>query len=252
MKIRIAEITADDQLQARAVMSAETIADYAEAMATGATFPPVTLFHDGAAYWLADGFHRLAAAERAGLETIAADVREGSARDARLYATGANTTHGLRRTNADKRRAVLTILEDPEWSEWSDREIARRCGVTHPFVAKLRRPAGGNGYHSDDDTALIEGRRRMVQIQAAGVEAQLDDLIRRLSTSAREIVSHLDAIRDQLEAETYRAWRDGELRISDALEDELRAAVASGDDGEIADAMLAFNSRRGGILSGAS
>jgi len=24
------------------------------------------------------------------------------------------------------------------WSRWSDREIARRCGVSHPFVGKIR------------------------------------------------------------------------------------------------------------------
>jgi hypothetical protein len=52
---------------------------------------------------------------------------------------GANSTHGLRRTNADKRRAALTLLQDAEWQGWSNREIARQCGVTHAFVAKLRR-----------------------------------------------------------------------------------------------------------------
>ena len=31
---------------------------------------------------------------------------------------------------------------------WSDREIARHCAVTHPFVARLcpAPPASGNGY----------------------------------------------------------------------------------------------------------
>jgi len=50
----------------------------------------------------------------------------------------ANATHGLRRTNQDKRRAVELLLNDPEWSGWSDHEIARACGVTQPFVSKLR------------------------------------------------------------------------------------------------------------------
>ena len=34
-------------------------------------------------------------------------------------------------TNADKRRAVETLLNDAEWATWSDREIARQCGVHH-------------------------------------------------------------------------------------------------------------------------
>lgn len=55
-----------------------------------------------------------------------------------LYSVGANSDHGLRRTNEDKRRAVLALLEDEEWQTWTDREIARRTRTTHPFVSKVR------------------------------------------------------------------------------------------------------------------
>ena len=41
-------------------------------------------------------------------------------------------------SNADKRKAVLTLLEDEEWSKWSDNEIAQKCEVSQPFVSKLR------------------------------------------------------------------------------------------------------------------
>ena len=41
-------------------------------------------------------------------------------------------------TSADKRKAVLTLLEDDEWGQWSDREIARRCKVHHSFVSRVR------------------------------------------------------------------------------------------------------------------
>lgn len=43
-----------------------------------------------------------------------------------------------RRTNADKRRAVETLLRDEEWKKWSDREIARRCGVDNSFASRVR------------------------------------------------------------------------------------------------------------------
>src|ERR1700756_122323 len=46
--------------------------------------------------------------------------------------------HGLKRTNADKRRAVETLLRDDEWSKWSDREISRQCGVGNKFVGDVR------------------------------------------------------------------------------------------------------------------
>src|ERR687889_246436 len=104
-------------------------------MLLGAAFPPVVVFGEAAGdYWLADGYHRWHAAGIAGLQTIAADVRAGGRREAILHSVGANAEHGWRRSNEDKRRAVLTLLADPEWVGWSDREIARRCGVGADIV----------------------------------------------------------------------------------------------------------------------
>jgi hypothetical protein len=118
----------------------DVVEEYAAAMADGAKFPAITVFYDGAEYWLADGFHRLAATETAGSLTINCDVRQGTRRDAVLHSVGANAAHGMRRTNEDKRRAVRVLLEDAEWSQWGDRKIARRCGVDHKTVATLRPP----------------------------------------------------------------------------------------------------------------
>lgn len=46
------------------------------------------------------------------VEKIKADVREGTRRDGILHAVGANATHGNRRTNEDKRRAIVILLND--------------------------------------------------------------------------------------------------------------------------------------------
>ena len=134
----LGEIRRDGGTQPRAALDDETLAEYAEAMKAGAEFPPVIVFYDGAAYWLADGFHRVNAAMRAELTTVAAQVMAGTQRDAILYSTGANAAHGLRRTNADKRRAVERLLRDDEWGKWADREIARRCNVSDKTVAAVR------------------------------------------------------------------------------------------------------------------
>lgn len=138
--INLKAIRIDGGTQSRAEINNEVVSEYAEAIKAGATFPPVTVFHDGADYWLADGFHRFHAFGRAGKTSIAAEVHQGTVRDAVLFSLGANPSHGLRRTNADKRKSVLTALNDAEWSEWSDRKIADACGVGHPFVAALRNP----------------------------------------------------------------------------------------------------------------
>lgn len=130
-------IRTDGGTQPRAQIDMFIVDDYADAMRAGATFPPVDVFFDGTDYWLADGFHRHAAAVQAGVAEIAITVHQGTRRDAILFSCGANAAHGLRRTNADKRRAVATLLRDEEWGKWTDSEIARRCAVSQPFVSGL-------------------------------------------------------------------------------------------------------------------
>ena len=133
----------DPGAQMRVEMRAETVNDYAEAMLNDADFPPVILYHDGTDYWLGDGYHRVAAARKIERETIKAEVREGTARDAILCGVGANATHGLQRTQADKRHAIERLISDPEWARWSDRKIAEAAKVDHKTVAKVRRELSG-------------------------------------------------------------------------------------------------------------
>lgn len=138
--IAIASLRRDGGTQPRDHVSLEVAREYAEAMADGATLPPVTAFYDGTDYWLADGFHRVEAALLLDQTVIDAEVHQGTRREAVLHSVGANASHGYRRSNMDKRRAVVTLLNDPEWAEWSDREIARRCSVSRMLVADLRPP----------------------------------------------------------------------------------------------------------------
>ncbi len=139
IKLSLSQIRCDGGTQSRAAIHQTTVDEYAEDYKNGANFPPITVFYDGEFYWLADGFHRLEAARSAEFTNIKAIIKQGTRRDAILYSVGANAKHGLRRTNADKRRAVMTLLEDSEWSHWSDRKIARQCGVSHDFVNKRTR-----------------------------------------------------------------------------------------------------------------
>jgi hypothetical protein len=136
----------DDDLQPRCEIDWTLVGEYADAMKAGEAFPPVIVFRDGNSHWLADGFHRVHATRKAGLSGVEAEVREGDRRAAILYAMGANASHGKRRTNADKGRAVRLLLKDSEWSKWSDREIARVCAVSQPFVSKIRKGSSDNGY----------------------------------------------------------------------------------------------------------
>lgn len=138
-RLALLDIRTNGGTQTRAELDQGAVNDYAEAIEDGATFPPVVVFYDGNDYWLADGFHRYRATEKAGRTHIDADVRQGNQRAAILHSVGANADHGLRRNGEDKRRAVQTLLDDPEWSEWSDREIARRCRVSPTSVGQWRK-----------------------------------------------------------------------------------------------------------------
>ncbi|ODT71621.1 MAG: hypothetical protein ABS75_07315 [Pelagibacterium sp. SCN 63-23] len=137
------KIKTDGGTQSRSAINPEVVEEYAAIIRDGADFPPVTVFYDGKRYWLADGFHRLEAYRKAGALEIPAAVHQGTNREAVLFSVGANASHGLRRTNEDKRRAVMVLLGDNEWSQWSDREIARQCGVGRDLVGDVRRMVAG-------------------------------------------------------------------------------------------------------------
>jgi hypothetical protein len=112
------------------------VAEYKEARLDGAKFPPVDVFHDSETgeNHLAGGAHRHASA---GLE-IFANVHDGTKRDAIIFAATENATHGLPRTNEDKRLAVTALLTDEEWVVNADMVIAKHAGVTQPFVGSVR------------------------------------------------------------------------------------------------------------------
>jgi hypothetical protein len=144
MKLKIEKIELDKELQSRAGMNEEVVQEYMHILLGGTQMPPVTVFHDGKKYHLADGWHRFSGHKAAGFTEIEANIIEGTRRDAILYSVGANDDHGLRRSNEDKLRSVTILLDDFEWSEWSDSEIARACKVSSVFVNKIRKLVKGD------------------------------------------------------------------------------------------------------------
>lgn len=134
--LKLSEISTTSGTQIRASINHEAVDEYANAMTDGVKFPPVVVFHDGSEYILADGFHRVMAANRNGFKDIEAEVCKGTKSDALKYALGANSTHGIKRTNADKRRSVELALA--EWPKLSDNKLAEICAVSQPFVTGMR------------------------------------------------------------------------------------------------------------------
>ena len=172
--VRLADIHRENGAQVRDALSAEAVRDYADAYREGKEMPPLTVFLDGGALVqdgaclrlqqgqilrLADGFHRWAGGETAGCVELDADVYLGDLRLASLFAAQANAEHGVRRSDETVRRAVRTLLEDPEWSTWTDRAIAKHVSCSPTTVGKQRRAleeerqaAAGKGHQ----TALFD------------------------------------------------------------------------------------------------
>ncbi len=139
MRLDMDLIRTDGGTQPRAELREEVISDYAELMTAGVTFPPITVFFDGQHYWLADGFHRLQAARKAiPGHLILADLHQGTQADAQWFSYSVNKTHGLRRTNEDKERAVRAALQHPKANNLSNWQVAEHCGVNESTVRRYR------------------------------------------------------------------------------------------------------------------
>lgn len=137
MTIALSLIAFDAGTQVRAAIHEPTVAKYAERMTEGDVFPPVDVFHDGNVYHLADGFHRLMAAQRIKLLDIPATVHPGTKVDALWFALGANRTNAHPMTDADKKHAIVLALQT--WPERSARELSKQIGCNQDYVSDVRR-----------------------------------------------------------------------------------------------------------------
>ena len=140
--MKLTEITVDSSLQGRSKLNQEVIDEYSETIREGGKLPAIKVFRIGSSYYLVDGWHRYFAHKKAGLADIEVDVIDGNMREATLYAIGANDDHGLRRNNEDKRKAVMMLLDDVEWSEWNDSEIAKAARVSRMTVSRIKSSLG--------------------------------------------------------------------------------------------------------------
>ncbi|MCL2117959.1 MAG: hypothetical protein FWH27_05980 [Planctomycetaceae bacterium] len=135
----IQSLTFDPDLQIRVKINDETIALYAEQMATEddmKAFPAVEIYYDGVKYWLADGHHRRAAAEKAGHGKIWAIVKSGTRADALWGAILGNSKQGFALTLEDRKRAIM--LATQQWPDRTNRVIAEALGCSEQSVRRYR------------------------------------------------------------------------------------------------------------------
>lgn len=139
MVVEISKIDDSKRTQLRCRLDEDTINLYAEDFRDGVIYPSVVLFPEGDTYYIGDGYHRIEASMLANRTVIDAEIRPGGFKAALNYAAGANDKHGLRRTNADKRKAIQVLLKDPKYCKKSDNQIAKIVHVTHKTVGDVRK-----------------------------------------------------------------------------------------------------------------
>lgn len=211
----LAEISINGGTQARAEINMATVAEYADALSEGETLPPALVFFDGAKHHLADGFHRYHANAKIGATSMECEVRTGMLLDARLYAYGANQGHGLRRSNDDKRKAVLGMLSD--FGDWSDNRIAKHVGVDHKTVAAHRPSILGNSQDAPT-TRTVERNGKTYAQDTAGQKKAGKEKAKKPAAVEPKTPEPAPATKAAPADET-----------ADAADDEAPAAAAAGD-----------------------
>ncbi|MDD4098657.1 MAG: ParB/RepB/Spo0J family partition protein, partial [Lentisphaeria bacterium] len=181
-------IVFDEASYPRDRVNTKAVKTYAAAMAKGAQLPDIDVYRDGESFVLADGRHRVEAARNLGLSSIRARVYSGTREDAALHAVASCAAGSVRRTQADKRRAVMILLRNPAWSKWNDSEIARRCNVSADLVKTVRAECGiGADDREPDDGGVQKVRRN-------GKEYD-----QKRKAAAKPLPAHVSAINDMRE-----------------------------------------------------
>jgi ParB-like chromosome segregation protein Spo0J len=232
----LTDISLNKQTQSRVAICQDTVAEYAEAMLDGQAFPKLTVFFDGIHHYLVDGYHRYFAYKKAGVTEVSAEIINGTLRDAVLYAAGVNNSHGLRRTNEDKRKAVMTLLDDLEWCDWADTAIAKACNVSSMTVGRIRKSLNLEqtekkylNKQGKEVTVNTENLGRKVEVEP---EPEQDDHLQELAHANVELAEELAILKDRLAIKASDATEEEKQSLTDTMA-ELRATVKA-QEAEIA------------------
>ena len=136
--LRISSVRRDERLQHRSTIDANVVREWAALMRCGTEFPTVTVWQDGEIYWLSDGFHRTAAAAKAGRQEVRAEIRVGTFADAQWESYAANSAHGLRRTRSETTAVICDALRHPNAINLSNVYISKFLHVPEATVRYWR------------------------------------------------------------------------------------------------------------------
>jgi transposase-like protein len=208
--VALGDLKLISDLQPRAALDPEAVEDYAALYGVlPCPLPPVLVFEviepsEACGLCVIDGWHRVEAARRAGRQRICYEIADsGTLDDARWIAARANARHGVRRTNADKRRAIEMALKSEQNEDQSNRAIARHVGVSYELVRRVRAeliegngapdaPPGADNSVSDQPDADTATARRDGSAPAGGFYQSAAKKLRRVHGAVCDLVGETD------------------------------------------------------------
>jgi len=221
-KLNLLAIRIDGGTQARVALNQNVVGEYAEHMKDGDIFPPVTVYYDGAEYWLADGFHRYFAMKALGQATIEAVVTPGTQEEAQLFAMGANKTRGLSMTFEDNRNIIAIMLKHPVWGKWSNSQISRHIGVSKMTVGRVKA-----SLEPQLETKKVyinkQGKKSSMETKNIG-RPKDEEKVQELSDTVNDLHSENQLLKDKI---AVGQWDASDIEKMDAAEviAELREQV---------------------------
>lgn len=142
-------IRRDGQTQLRLELDQEALKRYEQLIVNNNYKWPfndnIVVFFDGENHWLADGFQREVAwihafaQQEQSVPPYPVDVKTGSLRDALYYSLHHANRHGVPFTRQDRREIAMRLIQDSEWTNYSNREIAKIAQLDEKTIRTLRR-----------------------------------------------------------------------------------------------------------------
>jgi hypothetical protein len=235
-KINILNIRIDGGTQPRQEINYEVVKDYAELMRDGVKFPPVTVYFDGAEYWLADGFHRYHATKANAVTTIEAEVINGSVDDAEEYSFTANGGRGNDLTTNDKKAIIRRMLLKERYAEWSQARIAKHVHVSAMFVSrvkasmeikdepKTKKFVTKDGVEKEMKTGNIGKRETPTTKPDVTTYDEKEDKIKELTEVITQLDEEVTLLKDKISIGAWDASEIEKIDVEDTIK-ELREQI---------------------------
>ena len=248
----------DFSTQLRVQIDGDQVDNLIAAFEAGADLPPIDVFFLGSpaqtgdndylgdGCYIADGWHRVTAARLLKRETIMARIHAGGRIEAIKWALGANATHGLRRTNKDKRKAVEVAVR--EFSKLSNRAIADLCHV-HPSTVDDIRPqlpdSGSSHIGKDGKTRHAKAATQLDFFEILGREWKPAEKSLKLTLESVAWLSDTFPVEQKLEAANallreVDGWRASLIERKRALTESIGKQPAQTENTEPAPDLAAL------------